>query len=119
MFQSSRMASGMTPRQASIACSPSSASEIDKSKPSRIRRATLRITLESSTTKQVFMTSSLPCEPSARNLRFAASRCRQCFGRKQAVDVDNDHDLRLQPMHAGGHLGDTRVEIDRIVVAAA
>src|SRR5258705_2934761 len=58
MFQSSRIPSGILPRQASSACSPSSASEISNSSPSRIRRATLRMTLESSTTKQVFIASS-------------------------------------------------------------
>src|SRR5204863_1529088 len=59
MFQSSSTASGMRPRQASSACSPASASEISNSSPSRIRRATLRMTLESSTTRQVFIAASL------------------------------------------------------------
>src|SRR5476649_2607481 len=55
MFQSSRIASGSWRLQASSACSPSSASTIWNSSPSRIRRATLRMTLESSTTKHVFI----------------------------------------------------------------
>src|SRR5258708_31999813 len=59
MFQSSNTASGIWARQTSSACSPSSASTIWNSRPSRIRRATLRMTLESSTTKQVFITTSL------------------------------------------------------------
>src|SRR5450759_3141083 len=41
--------------QASSACSPSSPSTISNSSPSRIRRATLRMTLESSTIKHVFI----------------------------------------------------------------
>src|SRR3974377_1087763 len=53
MFQSSRIASGSLRRHAFSACSPSSASSICNSSPSRMRRATLRMTLESSTTKQV------------------------------------------------------------------
>src|ERR1700734_2649851 len=59
MFQSSRIASGICSRHATIASWPFSASEMSKSKPSRILRATLRITLESSTTKHVFIGSSL------------------------------------------------------------
>src|SRR5262245_19863133 len=56
MFQSSSTASGSRFWHALSASSPSSASEISKSSPSRMRRATLRITLESSTTRHVFMT---------------------------------------------------------------
>src|SRR2546423_7279558 len=59
MFQSSNTASGILLRQLSSACSPSSASAISNSSPSRIRRATFRMTLESSTTRQVFITTSL------------------------------------------------------------
>src|SRR5690349_12164597 len=54
---SSSTASGNLYSQILSACAPSSASEISKSSRSRMRLATLRMTLESSTTRQVFMTT--------------------------------------------------------------
>src|SRR5262249_6704314 len=48
MFQSSRIASGILARHASIAFCPSAASAIAKESPSRMRRATMRMTFESS-----------------------------------------------------------------------
>src|SRR3954453_16754210 len=55
MFQSRRTASGMSARQAASACSLSSASEMRNDSPSRMRGATLRMTAESSTTRQCFI----------------------------------------------------------------
>src|ERR1700728_4739174 len=55
MFQSSRIASGNPRLQTTSSFSPSSASTIWKSRPSRIRLATFRMTLESSTTRHVFI----------------------------------------------------------------
>ncbi len=53
MFQSSRIASGMCAAQASSAALPSSASLTFMPRSSMIRRATFRITAESSTTRQL------------------------------------------------------------------
>src|ERR1700687_1225312 len=58
MFQSSRIASGNPSLQTSSAFSPSSASMIRKSRPSRMRLATFRMTLESSTTRHVLISAS-------------------------------------------------------------
>src|SRR3569623_1040622 len=59
MIHASSTASGRPRVQTSLAFSPSAASMISKFRPSRIRRATLRITLESSTTRHVFMLPSI------------------------------------------------------------
>src|SRR5437867_1851333 len=124
MFQSSRMASGILPRQTSSACSPSSASAMSNSSPSRIRRATLRMTLESSTTRQVFIASfflattvavathrplSRP-EPS-RRLGMSANI-------ENPVDVEHDQEIAIEPMHARRHPRKPSVEIDGIALAA-
>src|SRR5215472_524180 len=100
MFQSSRIASGNWFLQVSIASSPFSASEIWKSRPSRIRRATLRMTLESSTTKQVFIVSSLspeagqkslaPVVPKPKRTQFTSSGGRLRPEVEHAVDVEHD-----------------------------
>src|SRR6185295_3735949 len=124
MFQSSGIASGISRRHASTACWPSSASEILKSNPSRMRRATLRMTLESSTTKQLFMApprssgvratrsrSLAPC-PRAASCRHGAVRHVE-----HAVDVENHHQLSLQAVNAAGDAGKPRVEIDRVCLA--
>src|SRR6185295_15113478 len=58
MVQSSKIASGIVRRHACSASSPSPASSISKRMSSRMRRATLRITRLSSTTRQRFMESS-------------------------------------------------------------
>src|SRR5438046_7958322 len=104
MFQSSSTASGSPRLQTSSAFSPSSASTIWKSSPSRIRRATLRITLESSTTRHVFIfgllllpvpyrdgsnTISLQC------LLTALRRHPVRHDLEHAVDVEDDHELSV------------------------
>src|SRR5580704_1835952 len=127
MFQSSRTASGMPLRQASSACSPSSASTIWKSSRSRIRRATLRMTLESSTTKQVFISASLvrripACSfPSAAPLTGArnSSRLRARSDIEHPVDVEHHQQPVIEPVYAGRYAGKPRIEVDGIVLALA
>src|SRR6185437_5855158 len=118
MFQSSKTASGIERLQASSAFSPSSASMIWKSRPSRIRRATLRMTLESSTIRHVLMTASHFLIPNgdisiptmrarwrpacyAALLRGLGIRCQF----EHAIDVEDDHELPVEPMDTAGELG--------------
>src|SRR5713226_7956385 len=116
MFQSSSTASGICRRQASSACSPSSASAIWNSRPSRIRRATLRITLESSTTKQFFITSS------HATLKFHVAfelRNRDTSAElEHPIEIEHHHKPCVQPMYAGRYVRELLIEIDGIVFAA-
>src|ERR1700676_1074301 len=106
MFQSSRIASGNPCLQISSAFSPSSASMIWKSRPSRMRLATFRMTLESSTTRHVFILASAsfqdPDGVVSITDRVAThalpTLCRQFIGRdfKDAVDVEHDHQLSVE-----------------------
>src|ERR1700691_3230851 len=109
------MASGSWLRQTSTASSPFSASEIWKSSPSRIRRATFRITLESSTIKQVFMILLLHASraaPPCCSLPSSRSRCRRRGTQVQhAVDVEHDQELTIEPEDAGRYDGELAVEI--------
>src|SRR5664279_3985417 len=124
MFQSSRIASGNPSLQTSSAFSPSSASMIRKSSPSRIRLATFRMTLESSTTRQVFISASasfrIPKGTFALQLGFAPSLppvlCRQHVRHdlKNAIDIENDHELSVETMHTVGKLRHPRIEIDAV-----
>src|ERR1700744_4883277 len=123
MFQSSRIASGNPCRQASNAFSPSSASRIWKSSPSRIRLATLRMTLESSTTKHVFILASVSSCPIEGGfhlgaLSFLLSRHLRRRDFQDTIDIEHDHELAIETMYAAGKLGHARIEIDRIVLAA-
>src|SRR5215813_12269743 len=115
MFQSSRTASGIERLQASSAFSPSSASTIWKSRPSRMRRATFRMTLESSTTRHVLMAASLACSPAGTlSFQLVASSsdalCRLRFRREfeHAIDVEDDHELAVETVDAAGELGHAR-----------
>src|SRR6201996_565470 len=104
MFQSSRIASGNPRLQISSAFSPSSASTIWKSSPSRMRRATLRMTLESSTTRHVLILASVSSmtekgavhgQPDTRALVVELS-CQ--LGRQQfedTIDVEHHHELAV------------------------
>src|ERR1700722_5409418 len=128
MFQSSRITSSNPRLQTSSAFSPSSASTIWKASPSRIRLATLRMTLESSTTKHVFISASnsprrdvsgavclsLPC--ACRLPVLGRQHIRHDF--ENAIDVEHDHQLTVEAMHAAGELGHARIEIDGIFFAA-
>src|SRR5438876_12126742 len=101
MFQSSRIASGKARLQTSSAFSPSSASMIWKSRPSRMRRATFRMTLESSTTKHVLILASHFRIPEGifqlqkQYAPFAAALRRHQIGRhfEHAIDIEDDHEL--------------------------
>src|SRR5438105_10170481 len=111
MFQSSRTASGMASLQDASACSPSSASVIWKSMSSRMRRAIFRTTLESSTTRQVFIFRP-PCLSSVTLRGLFSARFRErdrCRGH---------HELAVETVNAAGQLGHAGIEIDRVFLAA-
>src|SRR5438067_10948428 len=113
MFQSSSTASGSFRWQISSAFEPSSASVTSNSRPSRIRRAILRTTLESSTTKHVFiLVLRLRC---FRGLR---SHLHFSFEFEDAIDVEDDHELAVEAMDAAGELGHAGIEVDGVFLAA-
>src|SRR3954453_3287878 len=115
MFQSSSTASGIVPRQLSRACSPSSASAISNSRPSRMRRATFRMTLESSTTKKLFIAQSLLCPLGATPSLFSQTfscRFRLRADVEHAIDVEHDQQAAVQPVHARRDAGEITLEID-------
>src|ERR1700688_939738 len=123
MFQSSRMASGSPRLQTSSAFSPSSASMIWKSRPSRMRLATFRMTLESSTTRHVLILASASsrkgrfhCHSSYRLLPVL---CRQHVRHdfEDAVDIEDDHELAVEAMHAAGELGHAGIEVDGVFLS--
>src|SRR6476620_9974298 len=127
MFQSSRTASGMARLHASSAFAPSSASTIWKSRPSRIRRATLRMTLVSSTTRHVLILGlCFPHSPKGRfhfQVLLALSPCFLCRHQvrhdfEDAIDVEDDHELAVEAMDAAGELGHSGVEVDGVFLAA-
>src|SRR5271155_1016701 len=104
MFQSSRIASGNPRLQNSSAFSPSSASTIWKLIASRMRRATLRMTLESSTTRQVIISRFFSL--AALQLWFrSSSECRLRHELEYAIDIEDDHELPVEAMDAAGELG--------------
>src|SRR6185295_6448108 len=107
MFQSSKTASGSWRLQASSALAPSSASMIWKSRPSRIRRATLRMTLESSTTRHVLIfglyfhspKGTFPIWLFCASLFFLCRhQIRHDF--EDAIDVEYDHELTIEAVDA-------------------
>src|SRR5215203_6181599 len=117
MFQSSRIASGKPRWHAPSACSPSSASVIENSMPSRMRRATFLMTLESSTTKQLFI---LPTPFELLNVPTVASCGNGTVPDVQhAVDVEHDHELAFEPVDAGGDPRQPRIEIGGLGLAGA
>src|SRR5882724_7536473 len=126
MFQSSRMASGNPRLQISSAFSPSSASMIWKSSPSRIRLATFRMTLESSTTRHVLILASACSDPREGTFALQLTLCllpiscrhhvRHDF--ENAIDIEHDHELAVEAMHAAGELGHAGIEVDGIFLAA-
>src|SRR5215468_10779377 len=109
----------MSRLHASSACCPSSASLMLKLRPSRMRRATLRMTLESSTTRQVFIVALLPTHaPTCTFSLYVSSRGQGIAARfKDAVDVENHHELSFEAMHAAGHPLEMLVEVDGIGLA--
>src|SRR4051794_37799310 len=126
MFQSSRTASGMARLQASSAFSPSSASMIWKSRPSRMRRATFRMTLESSTTRHVFIFGLYFPIPYTRDVSsFVTQACFSLLCRHQvrhdfenAIDVEHDHELAVEAVDAAGELGHAGIEVDGVFLTA-
>src|ERR1700716_4065286 len=104
MFQSSRIASGSPRLQTSSAFSPSSASMIWKSRPSRMRLATLRMTLESSTTRHVFILASASSPEGDFYITTQVCGvlppvlCRQQVRHdfEDAIDVEDDHELAVE-----------------------
>src|SRR5882724_541280 len=128
MFQSSRIASGNPRLQTSSAFSPSSASTIWKSRPSRMRRATFRMTLESSTTRHVLISASASRSPEgdvsiATHVYAVAvspilrrEQVRHDF--EDAIDIEDDHELTIEAMHAARELRHAGVEVDGVFLAA-
>src|ERR1019366_3624165 len=127
MFQSSRIASGSPRLQTSSAFSPSSASTIWKSRPSRIRLATFRMTLESSTTRHVLISASTSsvsppgrCHAVAFTPYLLPILCRQHVWHdfEDAIDIEDDHELAVEPMHAAGEFCHAGIEIDGVFLAS-
>src|SRR5579864_414208 len=120
MFQSKRMASGNPRLHTSSAFSPSSASTIWKSRPSRMRLATFRMTLESSTTKHVFMVLPLLLNQfSTSATRSSVSSGHHFRGKfEYPIDIQDNHQLAVEPVHAAGKLGHAGIEVDRVFFAA-
>src|SRR6202142_1734088 len=123
IFQSSRMASGNPRLQTSSAFSPSSASTIWKSSPSRMRLATFRMTLESSTTRHVLIFSLCFFQiPNGTfpfptvGARLPPVLCRQHVRHdfEDAIDVEDDHELAVEAMDAAGELGHAGIEVDGV-----
>src|SRR5665647_1714885 len=126
MFQSSRIASGSPRLQTSSAFSPSSASTIWKSRPSRMRLATFRMTLESSTTRHVLISASTSSNPERDVSIATSSACPPPVLSRQhvrhdfedAIDIEDDHELAVEAMYPAGELGHAGIEIDGIFLAA-
>src|SRR3546814_13827345 len=91
---SSDLASGIRATQRASAALPSSASATSNDRPSRILRATMRTTLESSTTRQVVMSPSVISY--LRSGRFAGTDAAE-----HPADVQNQQELPVQEMVAG------------------
>src|SRR5882672_3753092 len=122
MFQSSRIASGKPRLQTSSAFSPSSASMIWKFRPSRIRLATFRMTLESSTTRHVLILASASSPKGVSIAAYAVTPpvlCRQHVRHdfEDAIDIEDDHELAVEAMHAAGELGHAGIEVDGIFLS--
>src|SRR5690242_13568459 len=118
MFQSSSTASGSARLHASSAFSPSSASTISKSISSRMRRAIFRTTLESSTTRQVLISVSPVGSFGPHHLRVSGSGRRLRGEFEHAVDVEDDHQMAVEPVDTAGELGHAGIEIDGVFLAA-
>ena len=83
-----------------------------------MRRATFRMTLELSTTRQVFIVPLLIFAVCVRNCSDHAASCGDRFADvEHAVDVEHDQQLAVEPVDAGGDPRQPRIEIDRIGLA--
>src|SRR6476469_6229553 len=117
MFQSSRIAVGIADLQASSAFSPSSASTISNPNSSRMRRAIFRTTLESSTTRHVFIFRSSFLRAAHLPIRLCGEH-RRWHDFEDAIDVEDDHELTVEAMDAAGELGHAGIEVDGVFLAA-
>src|ERR1700690_2931022 len=126
IFQSSRMASGNPRLQTSSAFSPSSASTIWKSSPSRMRLATFRMTLESSTTRHVLIFSlcffqipngTFPFPTVSASLPPVLCRQHVRHDFEDAIDIEDDHELAVEAMDAAGELGHAGIEVDGVFLS--
>src|SRR5258708_23311343 len=85
--------------------------------PSRMRRATFLITLESSTTKQLFRTRysfALLLAPTV-----ASCGNRTVPDVQNTIDVEHDHELAFEPIDSRGDARQPRIEIGRLRLAGA
>src|SRR3954466_1214861 len=111
MFQSSRITSGMLAAQASRAALPSSASLTLMPRSSMIRRATFRITAESSTTRQVISCGAFMIVSSSR--LGAGGREAQ-----ERVHVEDHQEAPVEAVDAGGEVAEAGIQVDRHRLAA-
>src|SRR4051812_45083074 len=107
MFQSSSTASGISRLQASSAWAPSSASTIRKSRSSRMRLAILRMTLESSTTRHVFIFFDSP----DGTLELSGGHRGLLAELEDAINIEDDHELSVEAVDTAGELGHAGIEI--------
>src|SRR5579883_480488 len=114
MFQSSRTTSGILRRHASMAILPSAASSMAKCRSSRMRRATLRTTRESSTTRQDFMPRY--SSPDACRIMNTSGGVRTDGKVEHARDVEDDQQSLVQPIDPAGDLAPYRIERRRIAL---
>src|SRR5262249_31092116 len=77
-----------------------------KCRPSRIRRATLRTTLESSTMRQDFMSRT----PGLRSDLARSCRIRAAGEVEDARDVEHDEERDVEPVDARGDSAPGRIE---------
>src|SRR3954468_11341670 len=105
MFQSSRTTSGILASQRDKASWPSPASSTSNSRVSRMCLATLRITLESSTIKQLFMMFAFPLRVGwSSTLRVTKSLSRLGLDPgDQGADVDHEQRAGFGFDHAPRH----------------
>src|SRR5690242_17381088 len=98
MFQSRRIASGIPWLQRTNASWPSPASETLNASSSRMRRAILRTTPESSTTRQVFIGLSISCQ---RPLSEASGGKRGGNAGERPLDIEDEEQFTGHAINAG------------------
>src|SRR5438552_13555421 len=109
IFQSRRMASGIPWPQRSSASIPSPASETLNASSSRMRRAILRTTPESSTTRQVFIVVT----PFVATARKASGSERGGNACECPLDVEDEKQLAGHAVDAGEYPDPASIDIDR------
>src|SRR4029434_7583093 len=86
-----------------------------------MRRATFRMTLESSTTRHVFILGlDLHQIPRGMFPFQIRSSCRHQIRHdfENAIDVEDDHELAVEPMNTAGERVRAVIEMDGVVLAA-